>query len=89
MNQTAGATNAYRRCSKGGKVREALPRVTGAAGGARALTEECWHGLELKRNVGAELEGRSCVFTQRMLRKNAFLSQTIQNSPWWISARGL
>lgn len=22
MNQTAGATNAYRRCSKGGKVRE-------------------------------------------------------------------
>lgn len=22
MNQTAGATNAYRRCSKGGKVRD-------------------------------------------------------------------
>lgn len=26
MNQTAGATNAYRRCSKGGKVGEPSPR---------------------------------------------------------------
>lgn len=59
MNQTAGATNAYRRCSKGGKVREAR---------CRALLVL----LVVKRNVGAELEGRSCVLTQRMLRKNAF-----------------
>lgn len=31
MNQTAGATNAYRRCSKGGKVREKLCLGFGAA----------------------------------------------------------
>lgn len=55
MNQTAGATNAYRRCSKGGKVRErscvlglercwCALRRSSALGGSAAPTSDDWGG---------------------------------------------
>lgn len=53
MNQTAGATNAYRRCSKGGKVRE---RDWGCWLNWCTLTGKRWPGLAMEGNVGG------CVF---------------------------